>query len=130
VLREHGKADVKVEHETTDVDGQKVYVDLRLNLACTTQHIQAWSCSLKLQTIRIDGIDYHTRFLSADGTIARGWHRHGWDPARRIEQTIRLPIQGFDDVKDLHTFVQRLCKLLRIVLSATDYGLFDVSGDS
>lgn len=128
-LRRAGNTEVRTEHSTEDIDGSTIFVQLRLNIACKARFVQAWSASLKLHGVRIDGVDHHDLYRAADGQQARGWHRHGWDPARQ-QQTERIPLDGFGHVADIETFVRRVCETLGVSLDKHDLGLFDLSEDS
>jgi hypothetical protein len=122
LLASRGRADIRTEHRV-EVNGRVEWIDLRLNIACTTPAVRAWAAALKIDRFRVDGVDHHEVYDASDGSRAKGWHRHGWDPSR--EGTERIPIANFDDVADVPTFVRRVCETLRISLERHDLGLLD-----
>jgi len=118
------------EHQTGDLDGTTVYFDLRLNISCKAPQVEGWAVSIKLHGQRIDGVDHHAVYDAEGGNRAHGWHRHGWDTGAQSDNIVRAPIEGFEDVRDIETFVRRVCKTLKVKTNAKDHDLFSLPEDS
>jgi hypothetical protein len=122
-LERKGEADIETEHATTDDYSNVQTVILRLNIHCKhPNYVEGWTIALKLHNTRIDGFDWEARFLGADSAIHTGWHRHMWDDKVESAERSKIPIGDFAGVKSREEFLIRALKLLRIDLSATDYG--------
>lgn len=121
-LADEGQYEVNWEHETVDVDGTTQVTNLRLNLA---RRGPTWAAALKLHRIRIDGIDWLRRYDDPDGNRCSGWHRHNWN---ELEQNVsfHIPMPDFaGDRLTISDFLVRMCKEMRISLSASDVGIDD-----
>jgi hypothetical protein len=123
MLETGGEADVDTEHRTTDDYSNECSVVLRLNVHCKhPTHVEGWTIALKLHNTRIDGFDCELKFLSQDGSMNSGWHRHVWDNKLGSAERNKDPVKDFDGVGSREEFLVRALKLFRIDLSATDYG--------
>ncbi len=110
-------------HFTHDVQvgvDLKVSVKLRLCVPYRCQILEAWSCSLVMFNIKVDGIDYHVRADDGRGGICRGWHRHEWDPRKRKCDHLRNPLPDFNPGDTIEMFLENCCRVMKI--DATDKG--------
>ena len=108
-----------------EVEGNALSLPIRLNISGSPQKPPtAWTVSLKLHMVRIDGIDHAFKYRDKDGAKHVGWHRHFWgnDSESRNDAHIHEPIDDFDDVFMIEEFLIRALKVMRVRLSATDYG--------
>jgi hypothetical protein len=106
-----------------DADGEKAVAKLRLNLTGASASSQRWAIALKLHDVRIDGIDYEPRFLCADGSTGRGWHRHVFDGKARNAERGKVEVPGFGSGLDaLDTFLIRAFGEMRILVNKHDGG--------
>ena len=122
-LENKGAADIETEHTTTDDYSSPHTVILRLNIHCKhPNYVEGWTIALKLHNTRIDGFDWEAKFLGIDGETHPGWHRHVWNHKRQSAERSKVPIGDFAGVKSREEFLIRALKLLRIELSARDYG--------
>ena len=71
---ENGEFDYDWEESILDEVGTEHVVTLKLNISCRASLIEGWAIALKLHQIRIDGIDWHSRFCDPDGYKHHGWH--------------------------------------------------------
>jgi len=122
-LEVRGEADFETEHVTTDDYSNSHTVILRLNIHCKhPNYVEGWTIALKLHNTRVDGFDWEPKFLGLDGTVRAGWHRHIWDHKAESAEKGKVPMGDFAGLKSREEFLIRALKLLRVDLSATDYG--------
>jgi hypothetical protein len=122
-LEAEGEADIETEHHTSDDYANACTVVLRLNIHCKhPNYVEGWTIALKLHNTRIDGLDCEAKFFGTDEAIHAGWHRHVWDHKMSSAEKRKTPVRDFDGVRSREEFLIRALKLLRIDLSATDYG--------
>jgi len=117
-----GKCEVFADLDVVDDSGQVVIAQLRLNIHARDDSPLSWQVSLKLHSIRIDGIDYEGRFPTADGSTGRGWHRHKWNAAEDSAERWKVPLGDMDGIKTREEFLIRTFSLMRIDLNAVDDG--------
>jgi hypothetical protein len=117
-----GKFDLKAEHETKDEYNVDFRVIIRLNVNCQSVMPEGWTIALKLHDERIDGFDFESVFDTANGSKARGWHRHQWDQRAQSAKRIKLPAPDLNGVDAREQFLNRALSMMRIRLNARDYG--------
>jgi hypothetical protein len=117
-----GKFDRTEEHATTDEYGVDYRVVLRLNINCQSKIPEGWAVALKLHKSRIDGIDYESTFTASGGTRGVGWHRHQWNQRQQSAGRTKIATTDFDGVDSREQFVTRAFSVMRIRVSARDYG--------
>jgi hypothetical protein len=106
-----------------EVDGRRETAVLRLNINCESPAWLNWTVALKLSGIRIDGIDWESRYDAIDGTEGAGWHRHVWVPRDQNADRGKRPIPQFATTSlTLSQFLIRAFSELRITTSRTDRG--------
>lgn len=98
------------------VDGDSVQVRLRVcgNLRCAIP--ESWSAAIIVYSERVDGICHHVRAPNGRGGMARGWHRHEWDPVRRSCKNYRNELPGFDPMGNMEAFILRCCAEFGVTL--------------
>ena len=117
------------EHDTED-DSEAVSLELKLNLYARSKITNSWTASLKLHGVRIDGIDYESRFETEEGDPASGWHRHQWDDVEKSAEKRKLLLDGFGNgLSGIRAFVIRVAKELGIRLNKDDHGHSDLPFD-
>lgn len=117
------------EHDIED-DGEAISLELRFNLCARSKITNSWTASLKLHGIRIDGVDYESRFTTEDGSLASGWHRHQWDSVAKDAEKKKVLLSGFGKgLTGVSAFVIRVTKELRIRLDRHDHGRSDLPFD-
>jgi len=122
-LEVKGEADVETEHVATDDYSNAHTVILRLNIHCKhPNYVQGWTIALKLHNTRIDGFDWEAKFAGIDGASHTGWHRHAWNHRAESAERNKVPVEDFAGIRSREEFLIRALKLLRIDMSATDYG--------
>ena len=118
-LAERGRHEWYCEHY---INGDAPLV-LRLNLNTRSRLPTSWSAALKLNRMRIDGIDHESRFRTADGRdseLASGWHRHQWNRVEQSAERHKCPLPGFGDGHlDIRDFVIRVASEFRITFNRT-----------
>jgi hypothetical protein len=117
-----GKFERTEEHTTIDEYGQEYRVIIRLNVNCQSQVPEGWTIALKLHKERIDGIDWEAGFYAVDGSRGRGWHRHQWNQRTQSAKHTKIPTADFDSVDGREAFLIRALSIMRIKVSARDYG--------
>lgn len=108
----------EVECTSEHYSGEDDPVVLRLNLHAKSEFPTSWTAALKLHHVRIDGIDYEPVFLTMDGTLASGWHRHHWDANTLNADRDKRQLASFGGGKfNIRTFVIRAASELCIRLN-------------
>ncbi len=118
-LSEEGYCEVYALHEVTDDAGDIHGTRLRLNITRSNDSPQQWKIALKLHDIRIDGIDFETRYVAHDRNVYSGWHRHGFDQVRRDKDKYPLPIFG-NNLRTLEDFLIRAFSEMKIAVNRDD----------
>ena len=117
-----GKFDRVEEQTIGDEYGVDYPVLVRLNINCQSIVPEGWTIALKLHKERIDGIDHESNFDAVDGSAGHGWHRHQWDQRKQSAKYIKIPMADLDSVDGREQFLVRPLSIMRIKVSARDYG--------
>ncbi len=126
ITSENGEFEWEWEEVIVDEFGNEHYVPLRLNIHCRSEYALGWSVAIKLHSIRIDGIDWHSRFFDPQGIKREGWHRHEFNQHTKSAAEQRVPIDGLDDDMTVEQFLTRTLSRLRISLSGVDHGNYEL----
>jgi hypothetical protein len=94
--------------------GRKILIKLRLCIPYRCEIPEAWSCSLIMFNVKVDGIDYHVKAPDGRGGTCRGWHRHEWDTVKKKCDHLRNPLPDFKPGDTIESFVSSCCEVLNI----------------
>lgn len=91
-----------------------VPVKLRLCVPYKCHIPEAWSCSLIMFNVKVDGIDFHVKADDGRGGICKGWHRHEWDVLKRKCDHLRNPLPDFHPGDTIEMFLENCCGVMEI----------------
>jgi hypothetical protein len=126
---ENGEFEYDWEEVVLDDLNNEHVVTLKLNINCKSRLMIAWSIALKLHQIRIDGIDWHSRYKDPGGNEQKGWHRHRFDPRSHRGDNQRWATTVLEGVSDKTQFLVRALKEMNIVVSGVDHGNYELFSD-
>ena len=122
LLMTKGKCHLPCDVDIVDSSGQPATAGVRLNISAVAESPLCWTMALKLHDIRIDGVDYESRFRLANGDVGHGWHRHQWNASDETADRHKVEVADFDTVTTRDEFIIRGLSLMRVRLSAVDHG--------
>lgn len=123
---EGGQIEYEWEEVIEDDFHNEHFVPLQLNISCKAPLIVSWAISLKLHRIRIDGIDWHRRFIDPNGEKQYGWHRHEFDAHEQTADHRRVPTDILQNAQSRADFLIRTLKQMNILLSGVDHGNYEL----
>lgn len=123
---ENGQVDYEWEEAVEDDFHTEHFIPLRLNISCRTTLIEGWTISLKMHSVRIDGIDWHSVFIDANGAKQRGWHRHEFSSRTLSADGQRWATNALVGVATKTDFLIRTLKEMKILLSGVNHGNYEL----
>lgn len=86
--------------------GSHMLLQLRWIIRCRSQDQTCWASALLLDNWPIDRIDHERRFMSLEGIMTQGWHRHIWDAVAASCESRKEILGGFGNFATKRNFVR------------------------